>query len=199
MKFKLVYLYGLLALAVVVFLLVFTQTGKQEKVNLDITNKQMPMDDVHKNLNKGLEGNPSGSNVSEEVRHKLDVMKRDVEANPKDTLKLREYADFLTAAHRPDEALVYYKRILEKDKNRKDIYFSITFIYYNSGNLVKAEEVTFQMQKLFPNDPMVVYNVGAIEATKGNKEKAREIWTRLIKDFPSNKTAELAKNSLKKL
>ncbi len=55
------------------------------------------------------------------------------------------------------------------------------------------------MQKLFPNDPMVVYNVGAIEATKGNKEKAREIWTRLIKDFPSNKTAELAKNSLKKL
>ncbi len=114
MKFKPIYLYGLLALAVVVILLVFSQTGKQEKVNLDITNKQMPMDDVHKNLNKGLDGNPSGSNVSEEVRHKLDVMKRDVEANPKDTLKLREYADFLTAAHRPDEALVYYQENFRK-------------------------------------------------------------------------------------
>ena len=39
------------------------------------------------------------------------------------------------------------------------------------------------------------YNLGAIEATKGNKEKAREIWTKLIKDNPNDETSELAKNS----
>ena len=63
----------------------------------------------------------------------------------------------------------------------------------------KAEEVTLQMLKMFPDDPMVKYNVGAIEATKGNKDKAREIWTKIIKDYPSDKTAELAKNSINKL
>lgn len=199
MKFKPIYLYGILAAAIVVILLVVAQSGKEEKTNVDITNKQMPMDEVHKNMNKGMMDNPSGSNVSEEVKHKIEVMKKDVDANPNDTLKMREYADFLAAAHRPEEALIYYQKVLDKDKNRKDVYFAMTFVYYNKGNLVKAEEVTRQMLKLFPNDPMVNYNVGAIEATKGNKEKAREIWTKLIKDFPNDKTSELAKNSLKKL
>jgi len=199
MKFKPIYLYGILAIAVVITLLIVSQTSKNEKTNIDITNKEMPMDEVHKKFNDGTTENPSSSNVSEEVKHKIEVMKKDVDANPKDTLKMREYADFLAAAHRPEEALVYYQKILAKDKNRKDIYFSTTFVYYNQGNLPKAEEVTLQMLKMFPDDPMVKYNVGAIEATKGNKDKAREIWTKIIKDYPSDKTAELAKNSVNKL
>ncbi len=109
----------------------------------------MPTDDVHKNLNKEMMNNPSGANVSEEVKHKLQVMKKDVDANPSDTLKMREYADFLAAAHHPEDASIYYQKILEKDKNRKDIYFSLTFVYYNQGNLVKAEEVTRKMLQLF--------------------------------------------------
>lgn len=200
MKFKPIYLYGILAAAIVVILLIVAPSGSnEEKTDVDITNKQMPNDNVHKNMNKGMMDNPSSSNVSEEVKHKIEVMKKDVEANPNDTLKMREYADFLAAAHKSDEALIYYQKILDKDKNRKDVYFGMTFVYYNQGNLAKAEEVTRQMLKLFPNDPMVNYNVGAIEATKGNKEKAREIWTKLIKDYPNDKTSELAKSSIKKL
>ena len=55
------------------------------------------------------------------------------------------------------------------------------------------------MSELFPDDVMVQYNLGAIEATKGNKDKAREIWEKLINSHPNDKTTELAKNSLKKL
>ncbi|MBK7498782.1 MAG: hypothetical protein IPI19_06670 [Ignavibacteriales bacterium] len=199
MKLKPIYLYGLVAAIAIITLIIVSQTTGDEKVVGDISNKEMPMDDVHKNLNKGMMDNPTGANVSEEVKHKLDVMKKDVDANPNDTLKIREYADFLAAAHKPDDAIVYYQKILDKDKNRKDVYFALTFVYYNQKNLVKAEEVTLQMYKLFPNDPMVNYNLGAIEATKGNKDKAREIWTKLIKDFPTDKTSELAKSSLNKL
>ena len=199
MKFKPIYLYGIIAVVVIMVLLIVSQTGNNEKTNVDITNKQMPMDEVHKKLNDGITQNPSSSNVSEEVKHKLEVMKKDVDSHPSDTLKMREYADFLAAAHKPDEALLYYQKILEKDKNRKDIYFAITFLYYNQGNLAKAEEITKQMLTLFPNDPMVIYNVGAIEATKGNKDKARQIWTKLIQTYPNDKTSELAKNSLSKL
>lgn len=194
MKFKPIYLYGIVAAAVVIILLIVSQTGTTEKSSSDITNKEMPKDDVHKNLM----GDPSGANVSQEMKKKIDELKKSVEANPKDTLKMREYADFL-AAHKPDEALLYYQKILDIDKNRKDIYFGITFVYYNQGNLAKAEEVTRKMSAMFPDDPMVKYNIGAIEATKGNKDKAREIWTKLIQDYPDDKTAELAKNSLNKL
>ena len=200
MKFKLIYLYAIIAVVVVVILFVFTQfNGADQKTNVDLTNKQMPSDEIHKKLNSGLTENPSSSNVSEEVKHKIEVMKKYVDANPSDTLKIREYADFLAAAHKPDEALLYYQKIIDKDKKRKDIYFSMTFIYYTKGDLFKAEEISYQMLKLFPDDPMVNYNIGAIEATKGNKDKAREIWTKLIKDNPNDPTSELAKNSLNKL
>lgn len=200
MKFKPIYLYGVIALAVIVTLLVVSQSSNtDEKVKGDITNKQMPMDDVHKKLNNGMMQDPSGSNVSEEAKHKIEVMKKDVDANPNDTLKMREYADFLAAAHKPDDALLYYQKILDKDKKRKDIYFSITYIYYTKGDLVKAEDVTKTMLKLFPADPMANYNLGAIEATKGNNDKAREIWTKLIEENLDNETTELAKNSINRL
>lgn len=200
MKLKPIYLYGVIALAVIVTLLVVSQSSNtDEKVKGDITNKQMPMDDVHKKLNNGMMQDPSGSNVSEEAKHKIEVMKKDVDANPNDTLKMREYADFLAAAHKPDDALLYYQKILDKDKKRKDIYFSITYIYYTKGDLVKAEDVTKTMLKLFPADPMANYNLGAIEATKGNNDKAREIWTKLIEENLDNETTELAKNSINRL
>lgn len=200
MKFKLIYLYGIIALVVVVTLLIVSQSSNgSEKTNMDITDKQMPMDDIHKKLNNGMMQDPSGSNVSEEVKHKIEVMKKDVDANLNDTLKIREYADFLAAAHKPEEALAYYQKIINKDKRRKDIYFAITYVHYTKGDLVKAQEVTIQMLQLFPGDPMVRYNLGAIEATKGNKEKAREIWTKLIEDNADNETSELAKSSLNKL
>jgi len=199
MKFKPMYLYGIVALIAIVTLIIVSQTSSDEKTNIDITNKEMPRDNSHQNLNKGMMQDPSGSNVSEEVKHKIEVMKKDVDANLNDTLKIREYADFLAAGHKPEEALVYYQKIIDKDKTRKDIFFAITFVHYTKRDFVKAEEVTLQMLKLFPGDSMVRYNWGAIEATKGNKEKAREIWTKLIEDNPTDKTSELAKNSLNKL
>ena len=199
MKLKSIYLYGIVAAIAIITLIIVSQTTGAEKVGGNISNKEMPTDDVHKNLNKGMMDNPTGANVSEEVKHKLDVMKKDVDANPNDTLKIREYADFLAAAHRTNEAIIYYQKILYEDKKRKDVYFALTFVYYNQKNLVKAEEVTRVMYNLFPNDPMVNYNLGAIEATKGNKDKAREIWNNLVKNHPNDKTSELAKNSLNKL
>lgn len=199
MKFKPIYLYGLVVIIAVVTLIIVTQSSDEGTKTDNMTNKQMPDDNVHKNLGRGMMQNPSGANVSEEVKQKLDSMKKEVELNPTDTVKIREYADLLAAAHRPDEAISYYERIIEKDKTRKDIYFAITFVYYNQKDLVKAEEVTREMSRLFPDDAMVNYNLGAIEATKGNKEKAREIWNKLIKDYPNDKTSELAKNSLNRL
>lgn len=199
MKFKPIYLYGLVVIIAVVTLIIVTQSSDEGTKTDNMTNKQMPDDNVHKNLGHGMMQNPSGANVSEEVKQKLDSMKKEVELNPTDTVKIREYADLLAAAHRPDEAISYYERIIEKDKTRKDIYFAITFVYYNQKDLVKAEEVTREMSRLFPDDAMVNYNLGAIEATKGNKEKAREIWNKLIKDYPNDKTSELAKNSLNRL
>lgn len=199
MKFKPIYLYGFILLAVITTLIVISRSNSsKETVKGDITQKQMPQDDVHKNLGTQQQY-PTGATVNQEVFKKLEVMKKLADAKPTDTLKIREYADFLSAAHKPDEAIRYYEKILSIDKKRKDIYLSITLDYYNLNKLDKAEEVTRRMLQIFPNDPMANYNIGAIEATKGNKEKAREIWNKLINNNPADKISELAKSSMSKL
>lgn len=195
MKFKPVYLYGIL-LIVVVAVIIIAINQREEKIAAieDIADKEMPQDDVHKNLGKN---NPHGQvKVSEEVKKKMDELKAAVDANPNDTAKVREYANFLLEAHKPDESIPYYEIILKKDPKRKDIRFTLTFIYYNKGELDKAEEETNKILAIDKNDAMAKYNLGAIEATRGNNEKAREIWNKIIQEDPKSETAELARNAL---
>lgn len=164
-----------------------------------VTNEQMPKDDIHKELTNPMSQSPGPSNVTSETMQKMEVLKKSVEANPEDTLKIREYADFLSMAHKPKDAIKYYEKILNRDNNRIDILFSLTFIYYNEGNVSKADELTKTILKIDPDNEMALYNTGAIEASRGNKEQAREIWTKLIEAFPGSETTELAKNSLNRL
>jgi TolA-binding protein len=63
----------------------------------------------------------------------------------------------------------------------------------------KADELTRSILNIDPDNEMAIYNTGAIEASRGNKEQAREIWTKLIEDFPGSETSDLAKNSLNRL
>lgn len=199
MKLKPIYLYGVIFIAAAAVLIIFSKSESPKIITKNNeTQEQMPQDDIHKNFDTGQQ-TPSGSNVNQEVLTKLKEMKKLADAYPVDTLKIREYADFLSAAHKQDEAIKYYEKILSIDSKRKDIYFAITSDYYIQGKLDKAEEVTRQLLKLFPKDPMATYNLGAIEATKGSKEKAREIWMELIKSNPNDETSQLAKSSINEL
>jgi tetratricopeptide (TPR) repeat protein len=197
MKFKPVYLYGLLLIAVIAVIIIATnQRDNKIAAMEDIANKEMPQDDVHKNIGKDNPMMHGKVKVNEEVKKQMEEMKAAVDSNPNDTTKVREYADFLLAAHKPDEAIPYYEMILKKDPQRSDIRFSLTFIYYNKGELDKAEEQTNKILSYDKNNLMAKYNLGAIQATRGNKEKARQIWNQVIQDNPKSETAELARNAL---
>lgn len=197
MRIKTIYIYGLMFLFVIVVIIIATnQRTKKISAMEDISNKEMPQDDIHKNLEKDSQSPHGQVKVSEEVKKKMNELKAAVDANPNDTSKVREYADFLLAAHKPEESIPYYEMILKKDPKRKDIRFSLTFIYYNKGELDKAEEETNKILAIDKNDSMAKYNLGAIEATRGNNEKAREIWNKLIQEDPKSETAELARNAL---
>jgi tetratricopeptide (TPR) repeat protein len=197
MKFKLVYLYGILVVAVIAVIIIATNQRENKIAAMeDIANKELPRDDVHKNIGKDNPMMHGQVKVNEEVKKKMEEMKAAVDANPNDTSKVREYADFLLAAHKPDEAVPYYEMVLKKDPKRNDIRFSLTFIYYNKGELDKAEEETNKILSYDKNNSMARYNLGAIEATRGNNEKARQIWNKLIQDDPKSETAELARNAL---
>jgi tetratricopeptide (TPR) repeat protein len=196
-KFKIIYLYGFIFITVILVLIITSQSGSNISTDKSsIRSEEIPQDSIHQNL--GME-TPNSSNVNKDVIIKLKEMKILADALPIDTMKNREYADFLIAAHKPAEAVNYYYKILRIDNKRKDILLSLTQAYYIKNDLDSAENITRKILQIFPGDQQATYNLGAIEATKGNKDKAREIWNQLIIDYPNTETAELAKDALNKL
>jgi tetratricopeptide (TPR) repeat protein len=196
MKFKPQYFYIILVVILVALIVIFTQK-KSSNVPADIANKEIPNDEIH----KGLKGNetPGKSNVSAEVIHKMEELKKAAEENPNDTLKLREYADFLSEAHKPDEAIQYYQKILQKYPKRTDILFSLSLIYYNKHNYNKTEELTNKILSYDKNNPLALYNLGAIYATKGDNKRAEKLWNEIIQKYPNTEAAKIAKQSLMNL
>ncbi|HEY6436882.1 MAG TPA: tetratricopeptide repeat protein [Ignavibacteriaceae bacterium] len=200
MKFKAKYFYGILAFVAVLILII---VGTQNSSNPDqppVTNDQMmPDDDVHKQLMNQGNTSPGKENVSEEYNKKLARLKEAVDNKPSDTLAMREYADFLSASHKMNEAIPYYENILDVNPKRADVRFALAVIYFNKQDYQKCEDENKEVLTFDPNNQMALYNLGAIAATRGNKEKAKEFWNAVISIDEESETGKLAKESLGKL
>jgi tetratricopeptide (TPR) repeat protein len=194
MKIKPIYIYGVLALAALFVLIFLTDRGTDEP---GIAGEGMPQDDIHKQFQ--TDQMPGKGNVSGEFYQQMEALRQDVEKNPNDTTKLKAYADYLTAAHQYDSAIPIYEQILTQDPRRTDIHFALTFIYYTRKDMAKAEEATKKVLSYDRNNLQAQYNMGAIAASKGENERAKDIWTRLSKENPGTKEAELASEGLQRL
>ena len=198
MKFRVIYIYIIFVIATLSFLIIVLNS-ENTQVNNNIQQKQMPRDDIHKGIQSPTSPPPSKNNVSESFKQELSGLKEAVDKNPNDTAALKNYADLLAASHKPQEAIPLYERIIKKNPKRTDILFSLSFIYFNSGEFRKAEEETNKILYLDKNNVQAIYNLGAIAASNGNPEKARIIWSKLIKDYPHSEIINMAKESLDKL
>ena len=199
MKFKPLYFYGALAVIMVIVLIIISQPDKtvNTKTSEVTENQNMPNDDIHNQLNS--KDAPSKDNVSQGFKHRMEMLKKSVEENPTDTVKIKEYADLLASAHMQAQSLEYYDKILAVNPKRIDILFSISFVYYSIGNLNKAEETTNKILAIEPENTDALYNLGAIAASMGEKEKAREIWKKLADKYPDEDVGIKASNSIKQL
>jgi len=194
MKIKPLYIYLIgfaLFIAIIIF---FSVKQKEAKDPKEAVSGQAPNDDVHKGMG-GMGGQKMGA-MSEAFKKKEADMKAELDKNPNDTLKIREYAEFLMAAHKPAESVKYLEQIISKDPKRIDILLAITFIYHIQKNYDKAEEATNRILAVDKNNENANFNMGVIQESKGNKEKAKQIWNDIIKRFPNTEAAKLSKEAL---
>ncbi len=198
MKIKPLYIYISSIILVVIIVVVFTTINSNSEMPA-VADQQMPQDDVHKGLQSPSSGMPSKVNVSQDIITKMETLKKEIEQNPNDTLKVREYADFLGMAHKPQDAVKLYNTILNKDPKRIDIYLKLTLLYYTQRDLDRAEESTKTILKYDSQNLEALYNLGVISAAKGDKEEAKEIWNNLIIKHPNTQAANFAKESLERL
>jgi tetratricopeptide (TPR) repeat protein len=200
MKFKPIYFYGIIVLVSVIVLVIVSMQSSDEPKEIAIEqNQNMPNDDVHKQLKNQVSTPPSKENVSEAYRKKMAELKAAVDKNPEDTLVVKNYADFLSASHKMNEAITYYNRILQVDSKRTDIHFALALIYYNIQDFAKCEDENNKVLSYDPKNQMALYNLGAIAATKGEVVKAKDFWNQVIEISSDSETGKLAKESLEKL
>lgn len=189
MKIKPLFIYLIVFIIFITGVILFSNSGTDKKAGPGISGK-MPNDEIHKAMTLPGKGEaPSKDNVIEQTRLEMSALKADLEKYPGDTLKMREYAAMLGAGHQPKEAIKLYEKILSKGPKRIDILLSLTFLSFDQGNLYNAENYTNKILLINKDNPDANYNLGAIEATKGNFVKAREIWNSVIKRFPNLEVA----------
>lgn len=194
MKIKPLYIYLIGFAFFILVIIFFSVKEKESKTPDEAVSGQMPNDDIHKGM--GSMGSQKMGAMSEAFKKKIADMKTALEKNPNDTLKIREYAEFLFAAHKPDESLKYLEQIIKMDPKRIDILLFETFVYHSQKNLDKAEEITNRILAMDKNNQNASFNLGVIMEDKGNKERAKQIWNDIIKRFPNSEAAKLSKEAL---
>lgn len=133
------------------------------------------------------------------ISQRLGELKKEIDSNPQDTLKMKEYANMLGGVHRDEEAAKVFENILLIGPKRIDVMLVLSYIYYTLGHTQKAEEYTNRVLTINKDNPEANFNIAIIELKKGNKDKAKQILNSVIKRFPDNRVAEYAKAALQKL
>ncbi|WKZ68211.1 MAG: tetratricopeptide repeat protein [Melioribacteraceae bacterium] len=196
MKIRPIHIYlGAFIIIIISLVLITSEDTSSSSFQGNTNQSQLPQDDIHQNL-----GNAPGSgNVSSEFKENMARLKAGYENNPSDTLNALEYARLLAAAHQPDEALEVYNKILEFDSGRTDIRLEVATVYYNMQNFTEAKKQMEAVLAKEPDSPDVQYNLGAIEAALGNLVKAKEIWEKVMTEYPTSEAAKIASSSLQNL
>ena len=196
---KPIYVYGM---GIIIAALLFIFLSQKDSTDIAknsgrITDKQMPNDSIHKGLTGSIQ--PGKDNVMENIKKHLEMLKNAVAESPNDTLKVREYADFLASAHQLDDALAFYNKILLAFPKRIDILFSVAYIHYTKHEYPEAENYLNKILLYDKENVLAYFNLGMIAASKGDKSKAKEIWSKIIRDYPKSQISEIAKESLNKI
>ncbi len=165
----------------------------------NINGKQMPEDAIHKGLKNPIAQSPTKNNVLPSIKQHMNELKMAVEKYPKDTLKIREYADFLSEAHMDAQAISNYQKILKINPRRVDILNSLVYLYFDNKDLNSAKITLNKILVIDKNNVDALYNLGAISANMGDRVQARLLWTRIIKEFPKSPLVQKAKESIAQL
>lgn len=119
--------------------------------------------------------------VSPGFHHKIAALEARVAEAPNDTAALTQLAGLLQDAHRPAEALSYYQRLVELDRQNRQAWFDLANCHAELAQWNEALLASEKLLAISPNDPQVMYNLGAINANLANFKDARVWWTKVEK------------------
>jgi len=140
--------------------------------------------------------NPGKGNVSEHFRSELAALKQQLAATPDDLTVLERLAVMHRSAHQPEQAAAYYERYLAIEPANRQMRIDLAQCYAAVQRWDAALEVSLSLLEINPEDPVAMYNVGAIQANRGDFNEARKWWEKVRRQQIDEQLAAKARESL---
>jgi len=99
------------------------------------------------------------------------------------------------------KALNYYRAYLVLDTSAAawEVNLDVAKTLFLMGERDSAATLLVELERLHPNHPGVLYNLGAVAANRGDAATARERWSAVIEGAPNSREANDARLGLSKL
>jgi tetratricopeptide (TPR) repeat protein len=139
---------------------------------------------------------PGKGNVGEQFHNELAALKQQLAATPDDLTVLGRLAVMHRSAHQPEQAAVYYERYLVIDPANRQMRIDLAQCYAAIQRWDAALEASLSLLDVNPDDPVAMYNIGAIHANRGDLSEARKWWEKVRRQQIDEQLAAKARESL---
>lgn len=104
-----------------------------------------------------------------------------IRLNPKNGVAYFGLAEVLSDTDKDAEALVNYEKALQSDKDLTEIYVPLGILYYQKGEIAKADEYLTKALAAAPNDAETQYFLGQVRYAQNRNEEALTAFRNAVK------------------
>jgi len=151
---------------------------------------------VQASTNNAAQNESPNMAAMQQVHATLELLKKNLEANPKDLVAMDSLAVMYSIAGSHDKALNYYKIHLEIEPDNKDIKIAMALTYHNLRNDSRAIELLQEVLEKEPDYLFGLYYLAEIQEAQHNHEEAARHWQEIIEKHPGTQLAKAAEERL---
>lgn len=144
--------------------------------------------------------NPKPSAVaSDNPEHELKELAAELQKKPGHVPILLRMAQIEHDKGALDEASGYLREAVKNEPSNQDGHLELGRVLYERNDVNGAIAETEKVLALNPNHVDALYNLGAIYANLGNRERARSFWSKAVAADPAAESSRKARDGLAKL
>lgn len=175
-------LYFVIGIIIIGIVILYASGTFDEPAAVTVT-EQVPDDHVH-----------SGADLTKV--NEINALEEEVKNNPKDLTKIAQLGHLLNDSGFYERAIEKYKMYLEIKPDDADVLVDMGVCYFELKDYTNAISAMEKGISLNPKHQIGHFNLGVVNISSGNKEKAIEYWKKCIELDPNSNIAQRAKELL---
>ena len=168
---------------IIIGIVILYASGTFDEPAAVAVNKQAPDDHIH-----------SGADLNKV--NEINALEEEVKNNPKDLTKIAQLGHLLNDSGFYERAIEKYKMYLDIKPNDADVLVDMGVCYFELKDYANAIPVMEKGISLNPKHQIGHFNLGIVNFSSGNEQKAIEYWKKCIELDPNSNIAQRAKELL---